>query len=323
MTRNLHSGRYDSREDSVDRRGTSGPYDVYFISAKQPRQQPSNINYTQQSLNRRPRTLQRGATTPNTSGQTSDSKIRCNTSTCDFWPHCAQRETLYSPNTGQAFMKLSQSYPAHRRASNDSIISHATRDRGSACSSPASLDVVDDRDNRKPRPRLERTHQAAKPEERLPKSALKPSRKSPVGSLNGLDQSTRWEYRNSHGDNIVRRVSPVQSKTLGRSPTGATSSITTSSSSSSDIWVTTSDRTVTKSPKNPKSSGGSTPMEDAIAGSLKTLQEPLRDTEQSRPGSAPAKREDSLTGEGFLEPHQRSLSLPKSFLTHDSTGPDG
>ncbi|KAK0164355.1 hypothetical protein PV328_002993 [Microctonus aethiopoides] len=330
------SSRYDTRDDTAsDRRNTTGPYDVYFISAKQPRhQQSSIINYSQQqqqqqssSNNRqRPRTLQRGATTPNSniSSASNDSKMRCNTSTCDFWPHCSQKETLYSPNQSQAFMKLSQSYPSHPRISIDSIISHSTRDRGSACSSPAALDVIDDRDTmNKARARTgERYQNSKQDQERLPKSVLKQSRRSPVDlSQNGIDLATRWEYRNAHSDN-QRRISPVQSKITGRSSNngGATSSITTSSSSSSDIWVTTSDRTVTKSPKNPKSSGGSTPMEDAIAGSLKTLQqEPIQQSEQSRPGSAPAKREDSPNSDRFIEPHQRSSSLPKSFLTHDST----
>ncbi|XP_034941073.1 serine-rich adhesin for platelets [Chelonus insularis] len=326
ITRNVHSGRYENRDDTVDRRATTGPYDVYFISAKQPRHQQSIINYAQQQQqqqsSRRPRTLQRGATTPNTntSNISSESKVRCNTSTCDFWPHCLQRETLCSPNQNQASMKLSQSYPSHRRVSTDNIISHSTRDRGSACSSPASLDV-DDRESRKSRQRSERHFQTSKHEERLPKSVLKQPRRSPLGSQNELDQSTRRDFRNAHGEITGRRVSPIQSKAIGKSPSGgAVSSTTTSSSSSSDIWITTSDRTVTKSPKNPKSSGGSTPMEDAIAGSLRTLQEPQ--SEQLRPGSAPAKRGESPDGGKFLEPHQRSSSLPKSFLTHD-TGPDG
>lgn len=119
-----------------------------------------------------------------------------------------------------------------------------------------------------------------------------------------------------------RKVSPIQGmNVVSRSPSGqiASSSTTTSSSSSSDIWITTSDRTVTKSPRNAKSSGASTPMEDAVIGSLKTLIEPPRDGRLSRPGSAPTRGEDSLTGDVALDPHQRSLSLPKSFLAHGNT----
>lgn len=123
-------------------------------------------------------------------------------------------------------------------------------------------------------------------------------------------------------DNKDRRVSPIQGMNVAtRSPSGgpiASSSTNTSSSSSSDIWVTTSDRTVTKSPRNAKSSGASTPMEDAVIGSLKTLIEPPKDGTLSRPGSAPTRGEDSLTDDIILDPHQRSLSLPKSFLAHNT-----
>ncbi|XP_053597025.1 uncharacterized protein LOC103576107 isoform X2 [Microplitis demolitor] len=326
MTRNIQSGRYDNREDKIDRRSTTGACDVYFISAKQPRQKQPVVNYNQQqqqqqkSSNRPSRILQRGVTTPNTNSSviSSESKIRCNTSTCSFWPHCTQRETLYSPNLSQTCMKLSQSYPSHRRLSTDNIINHTSRDRDSACSSPAALDVVEDRDLRKSRQRGEYYPPLSKHEERGPKSVLKQTRKSPASSPNELDQITRWEYRNTHGDTISRRVSPIQSKTIRRSPNGGgNSSVTNSSSSSSDIWVTTSDRTVTKSPKNPKSSGGSTPIDDGITGSLKTLLDPQSDL--SRPGSAPAKRENSPEEVKHLEPHQRSSSLPKSFLTHESS----
>ncbi|KAH0568275.1 hypothetical protein KQX54_019935 [Cotesia glomerata] len=328
MTRNVQSGRYDNRDDKVDRRNTAGACDVYFISAKQPRQKQAIMNYTQQqqqkSSNKQLRTLQRGVTTPNTNSSvpSAESKTRCNTSTCNFWPHCTQRETLYSPNLNQTSMKSSQSYPSHRRMSNDNIINHTNRDRDSACSSPAALDIVEDRDMRKSRQRGEHYSSMSKSEERAPKSVLKQPRRSPAGSPNELDQTTRWEYRNTHGDTVGQRVSPIRSKTIKRSPNGGgNSSVTNSSSSSSDIWVTTSDRTVTKSPKNPKSSGGSTPIDDGISGSLKTLLDPQSDL--SRPGSAPTKRGASPEEAKHLEPHHRSSSLPKSFLSHESTNTDG
>ncbi|KAG8262858.1 hypothetical protein J6590_045056 [Homalodisca vitripennis] len=77
------------------------------------------------------------------------------------------------------------------------------------------------------------------------------------------------------------------------------------SSSSSDIWVTTSDRTMTKSPRNAKSSGASTPLEEG-----RTSKSPVRmsDEDHSRPGSAPAHQDRMV-----VDTQQRSLSLPKSF----------
>lgn len=51
-------------------------------------------------------------------------------------------------------------------------------------------------------------------------------------------------------------------------------------------------------------------MEDTIVEANKEL--------HARPGSAPTKREISPEVPGSLEPHQRSSSLPKSFLTLES-----
>lgn len=365
-TRSLLAGRYEAREEVGQQRrgiasgagsgggGGGGTYDVYFISAKQPRQQHqqvgnnscvgvTNSGQKQQQSNRRPKTLQRGATTPNPSGASkcpdfclsSDSKNRCSTSTCDFWPHCSQRDNRYSSNQGQpAFMKVSQSYPSHRRVSTDNSGNPVNRDsRGSACSSPASLDVVEDRvdcmarkhQRQRPNSGASSSIQAqTKDEERLPKSALKQSRKSPLESPNANDSFDKRDHHPTHWE--YRKVSPIQMKDsgVGRSPSAGNANIlspsmTTSSSSSSDIWITTSDRTITKSPKNPKGSGASTPMEDAMAGSLKTLTEPNADNLSSRPGSAPARRNESPSENGYhLNPQQRSSSLPKSFLTHNS-----
>ncbi|KYN18420.1 hypothetical protein ALC57_09295 [Trachymyrmex cornetzi] len=262
-----------------------------------------------------------------------DTKLRCNSSTCDFWPHCSQRETLYSPNQAPpVFMKLSQSYPAHHRLSTD-----AGSHRGSASSSPASLERMDDRELReRDNLRKSRNSQQGKYQER-PKAMLKQANRwSPLEGSNGNGSGTEKRDQMNHRvyrkpdfpgsfestDSKDRRVSPVQGmNVVNRSPSGGpiiSSSTTTSSSSSSDIWITTSDRTVTKSPRNAKSSGASTPIEDAVIGSLKTLIEPPKDGTLSRPGSAPTRGEDSLTGDIVLDPHQRSLSLPKSFLAHNT-----
>lgn len=207
VPRNVVSNRYERRDESQEqRRGNSNTYDVYIISSKQ--QQPSKIpnssqsqqqsqqqqqlqQQQQQQQSRRPRTLQRGATTPNANAASNnqdfcmspDTKLRCNSSTCDFWPHCSQRETLYSPNqTPQpVFMKLSQSYPAHQRLSTDTG-SH----RGSASSSPASLERMDDRELReRDNLRKSRSSHQGKYQER-PKNVLKQANRwSPLEGTNG------------------------------------------------------------------------------------------------------------------------------------------
>lgn len=207
------SSRYERRDENQEqRRGTSNTYDVYIISSKQqqqqhqsskafnssqPQQQPQQSQQQQQQQqqqqSRRPRTLQRGATTPNTSAPSvnqdfcisPDTKLRCNSSTCDFWPHCSQRETLYSPNQAPppVFMKLSQSYPAHQRLSTDTG-SH----RGSASSSPASLERMDDRELReRDNLRKNRSNQQAnsKYQERSKNVLKQTNRWSPLEGING------------------------------------------------------------------------------------------------------------------------------------------
>lgn len=209
VPRNMLTSRYDRRDESQEqRRGNPNTYDVYIISSKQQQQSSKSSNSSQQQQqqqqsqqqsqqqqqqSRRPRTLQRGATTPNTNASSvnqdfcisPDTKLRCNSSTCDFWPHCSQRETLYSPSqTPQpVFMKLSQSYPAHQRLSTD-----AGSHRGSASSSPASLERMDERELReRDNLRKNRSNQQnnSKYQER-PKGVLKQgNRWSPMEGING------------------------------------------------------------------------------------------------------------------------------------------
>ncbi|KAL0125257.1 hypothetical protein PUN28_004412 [Cardiocondyla obscurior] len=311
VPRSALTNRYESQEQ---RRGNSN----YIVSKQQ--QQPPKVSTNasksqqqqsqQQQQSRQSRTLQRGATTPNTSTPSatqhfcisSDTKLRCTNNTCDFWPHCSQKD-LYSPNQAPqpVFMKLSQSYPAHQRLSTDGG-SH----RGSASSSPASLERMDDRELReRDNVRKSRSNQqvsAAEKREMHHRVYRKPDF---PGSFDGVDSKDR-------------RVSPIQGmNVINRSPSGGPIA-SSSSSSSSDIWDPTLDRVVTRSPRNAKSSGASTPTADAVIGSLKTLIEPPKDGTLSRPGSAPTRGEDSLTGDVVLDPHQRSLSLPKSFLAHNT-----
>jgi len=209
VPRNMMSSRYERRDESQEQRRGNNTYDVYIISSKQQQQQSSKVSNSsqsqqqqqpqqsqsqqqqqQQQQSRRPRTLQRGATTPNANAPSTnqdfcispDTKLRCNSSTCDFWPHCSQRETLYSPNQAPppVFMKLSQSYPAHQRLSTD-----AGSHRGSASSSPASLERMDDRELReRDNLRKSRNSQQGKYQER-PKVLKQANRWSPLEGSNG------------------------------------------------------------------------------------------------------------------------------------------
>ncbi|XP_044261717.1 uncharacterized protein LOC123009457 [Tribolium madens] len=170
--------RYNSmtKEDKEVQKPGTNSVGVYFVGKKE-----------------RPKVLHRGSTTPNLPlppkhifGPQEPPKNPCTSDTCDFWPHCAHRESI---------MRSSQSYPTH------------------------------------------------------------------------------------------------QNKRPGKVPEKGSFGTVSSSSSSSDVWLTTSDRTVAK-----KSSGASTP-EDLSS--------------DKRPGSAPTEERSN----GFLESQQRSMSLPKSFLS--------
>lgn len=320
----LTSRNYDrrsedsSRDSSLRRGGNSGSYEVYFVpsssSSSQHHQQshnqgkPMTKHLSQQHRVQRPRTLQRGCIvgdiSPEDNPETGialhlspETKARCNSSTCSFWPYCSQRDThRYSPTTlltSGGSMKTSQSYPAaQNRLSLDSSGQQLNSvGKNSASSSPASLEQVDERE---PNSRSREKRNTNKQKSVI--TAGKSSRRSPAPST------------------------PIESQTKPSPSLGPGSSASSSSSSSSDIWVTTSDRTVTKSPRNAKSSGASTPMEDAIIGSFVTLAE-VNEGERNlvtRPGSAPAQREDSSVNDSTLDPHQRSLSLPKSFLAHNA-----
>lgn len=169
-------------------------------------QRYNNLPPKEEKKKERPKQLHRGSTTPNLPlppkhvfGPQEPHKNPCNSDTCDFWPHCAHRESI---------MRSSQSYPSHQR----------------------SLDSTKRRPSNKPQV---------------------------FGS---------------------------------------------SSSSNSDVWLTTSEKTVAK-----KSSGASTP-EDLPA-------ETKREMILTRPGSAPTEERN----DGFLESQQRSMSLPKSFLSVSQT----
>lgn len=221
----------------------------------------------------RQKLLQRGSTTPNlpssrtTFGTAPESKnYPCSSENCDFWPHCAHRQG--ANNQTQPIMRSSQSYPSHQR-SLDSVKLEVTR----------------------PSTAIDRPSQDHYKKKYVNSAVREPSREK------SEPRERRLSPNKSCGGEYEQKRSPVNIKCI--SPNSS------NSSSSSDIWVTTSDRTVTRSPRITKSSGTSTPL-DEIPGSCTS-----REMILTRPGSAPAKESDA----NVLESQQRSLSLPKSFLS--------
>ncbi|KAI4459647.1 hypothetical protein MML48_6g00007227 [Holotrichia oblita] len=229
----------------------------------------------------RQKVLQRGSTAPTLTTVKKEVKNPCNSDTCDFWPHCAHRDTLNTQ--AQSMMRLSHSYPTHQR----------------------SMDKPSPENNR---PTLERSKRLSRADTDVRSYSNLPTRR-PTSTGFSVDSGTtaREKQRLSPNKSVERKTSPV-SVVSARSPVSRNAS----SSSSSDVYVTTSDRTSTKSPKNVKSSGGSTPM-DEIALPVIVKEEAVREIVLTRPGSAPG--EENKTGGSFVDNQQRSMSLPKSFLS--------
>ena len=139
-----------------------------------------------------------------------------------------------------------------------------------------------------------------------------------AGIVSPLMDLAEDEFERSLSVPKERKLSPIVTSVVNSRSPSAVGGTSSSSSSSSDVWVTTSDRTVTKSPRTQKSSGTSTPLEDASSTILLITKSPVRDRSKSvlepRPGSAPAEVEEARN-KVMLDPQQRSLSLPKSFLS--------
>ncbi|GJQ73052.1 hypothetical protein Trydic_g1683 [Trypoxylus dichotomus] len=229
----------------------------------------------------RQKLLQRGSTAPALTSVKKEIKNPCNSDTCDFWPHCAHRETLNSQ--AQSMMRLSHSYPSHQR----------------------SMDKTSPENNR---PTLERSKRLSRADTDVRSYSNLPTTRRPTSTGFSVDSGTAArEKRLSPNKSVERKTSPVSVASV-RSPVPRNES----SSSSSDVYVTTSDRTSTKSPKNAKSSGASTPM-DEIAPPVIVKEEAVREIVLTRPGSAPG--EENKTGGSFVDNQQRSMSLPKSFLS--------
>lgn len=256
----------------------------------------NGYNALSHKSNEKQKLLQRGSTTPNFASSrsltTQAVKPTCTSETCDFWPQCTHRTTITGQT--QSAMRLSQSYPSHQRSLDSA---EATR---------TSTVLERHYDN---------TYKYTIPANKISPSSSQPSRKtSPSGSsIYSHDSERKMDPRD-------RRLSPSRSHKLEAStdsgydmkgsspihlkrltPTFGTSS---NSSSSSDVWLTTSDRTVTKSPRAGRGSGMSTPLEEVA------LTIP-REIILTRPGSAP----NQETTVNVIEAQQRSLSLPKSFLS--------
>ncbi|KAK5650640.1 hypothetical protein RI129_001669 [Pyrocoelia pectoralis] len=257
-----------------------------------------DVIYVGNSSRERQKVLQRCVTTPNQNSTkqsfkispTTESGNACNSNTCDFWPHCAHRDSLNS--RAQSMMRLSQSYPSHQR----------------------SLDVDN---NRSSIGVAERTSQEQQKKRSINSKSVMDSgnvshvqRKRNESFTPNSDHKIREKRLSPNKGNeskrdlsVDRKISPVNSKSASLSPSAIGNS--SNSSSSSEVWVTTSDRTASKSSKNAKSSGASTPLDEVLI----IKDDHIKEIILARPGSAPA--DDNS---GSLESQQRSMSLPKSFL---------
>ncbi|KAF7265628.1 hypothetical protein GWI33_020969 [Rhynchophorus ferrugineus] len=86
------------------------------------------VYYVGNNKNERQRLLVRGATSPSlpTTHQFDSSKsVSCSPENCDFWPHCAHRDSLN--REAQFVMRSSQSYPSHQRSLDSAVVVDTTR----------------------------------------------------------------------------------------------------------------------------------------------------------------------------------------------------
>lgn len=293
--------RYNDRREEIPKEiqpTSNNGYNFYVVgNNKAQRQKP----------------LQRGSTAPNLpqsfTPSPTESKNPCNSSTCDFWPHCAQRDTLNSQaqNVYASSVKVSPSYPRSPQSDQSSRTRDSTpepiKKRNGNLSSRASPESKSGSFQRRPpTPLSERDRDRDYSEVSVQYvRELSVNRRTIMNCLSSRDQSAE------------RKTSPVIPKSQSRSPSAVGNS--SCSSSSSDIWITTSDRTISKSPRNVKSSGASTPLEEqAVAPSAKSEGLPPREMILTRPGSAPVNVEEETVCE-VSESQKRSMSLPKSFLS--------
>ncbi|KAF5277370.1 hypothetical protein FQA39_LY06183 [Lamprigera yunnana] len=267
----------EEKTKEVVKPSSNNGYDVFYIG---------------NSTKERQRSLQRGVTTPTScinrppfkTSPTSEAVNTYNSNTCDFWPHCAHRDS--SNSRAQSAMKLSQSYPMHQKSID---VSNTDNNRSNQEQYKKRLNNSKNDNALHIR---KRTELFALSRSEVTDYKVREKRLSP-------NKSTELK-RDLSGD---KKVSPINSKGTSRSPSAIGNS--SNSSSSSEVWVTTSDRTASKSSKNAKSSGTSTPLDEGLV--LKSEQ--LKEIIVPRPGSAPADDNCEL-----LESQQRSMSLPKSFL---------
>lgn len=306
---------HDRREDipkEVPKQPSNNGFNIYFVgnNKNQQRQKP----------------LQRGATTPNmqptsqsfTPSPTTESKNPCNSNTCDFWPHCAQRENLnnQAQNVYAGSMKVSPSYPTHQRSPQETIRSESRpgdstpepqkKRNGNMSNARTSSENKTSSFQRRP----------ATPSDRAMSSDRDKSEVSDqyVRELSVGRRVTPGSNVISNRDvSVERKTSPVNPKSVSHSPSALGNS--SCSSSSSDIWITTSDRTITKSPRNAKSSGASTPMDDHTMTSSTKSDPQTREMILTRPGSAPVNVEEERAQADITDSQKRSMSLPKSFLS--------
>lgn len=263
------------------------------MEARRPTAEGITVYYIGKQRTENSRQFQRDKTPPSSTNQTRISPqgrqdiSAYGANICDYWTHCGSRDSS-ATRESQFAMRSSQSYPIQHHVSLDSA--NLRLDRGMP-------------ENFKRRSGGVITERRMLPPQFSIRNTLGPS-------------DFIRDVRNDHEkSDIMDRLSPsgrtvndTQERKL--SPSGSRNQSNRSldnvsnSSSSDDIWLA-SDRTVTKCPRNAKSSGASTPLEDLPP----EKEHQVREMILTRPGSAPSQDRQ----ESFSESQQKSMSLPKSF----------
>ncbi|XP_049821611.1 uncharacterized protein LOC109604696 isoform X2 [Aethina tumida] len=148
------------------------------------------VYYVGNSKKDKQKVLVRGSTTPNLQpSKTVEAKNPCNSDTCDFWPHCASRDSLN--REAQYIMRSSQSYPTHQR----------------------SLDSSTAENGRKPKRRLTPETHRIERQHRVSPSRASLDEKKPQKSASGSSSgSERFVVSGAKTGRKVKSASPPEDK---------------------------------------------------------------------------------------------------------------
>ncbi|XP_030760452.1 uncharacterized protein LOC115885626 [Sitophilus oryzae] len=223
------------------------------------------VYYVGNNKNERQRLLVRGATSPSlpTSGHQFDGNagITCSPENCDFWPHCAHRDSLHRDS--QFVMRQSQSYPSHQRSLDSAVV----------------VDAI--------RPPLTSSMVAPKPQDPYKRPIHIDGRARKPPPTDSVRRTSPARPPSTGGGGSIRRNGSADIPVFEKKSSPRASNVS-GSSSGSDVWLTPS-RVSSR-----KGSGASTPV-DAFPDRIVTSRPGSAPTEEVQPGDLLVAQQRSMS----------------------------